>query len=569
MSFGSAQLSAAARFMAGFYSTQASAASASANVTGIQAGWDRRKAEWQFQSQTASLEIKQINDQIQAANTRVAIAQADLDNQNLQISNASDVLSFLQTKYTNQALYDWMVSQVSAVYFQCYQMAYTLAKQAEACFIFERVPDLSTYTNYIQFGYWDSLKKGLLAGERLYLDLKRLEIAYQDQNQREYEITKSISLLLLDPIALMNLKETGQCTVQFPEALFDMDYPGHYMRRIKSLSLTIPCVTGPYTGVNCTLTMVANRIRFNSDATDATSYTAADSSQNVTNFASMESIATSTAQNDSGLFEVNFSDERYLPFEGAGVVSSWQLSMPPDTNAFDLDTITDVIFNLKYTARDGGTMLASVARAAAFLPPGSRPSATVGSPANIPSQSNLVRMFSLRHEFPSDCNKFLNTPDAVADQSMTLTLAQERFPFQYRGKTIQINQIDVFLKFRDIHDSTTYKLGQTPFESGTPLGDYAAGKPLKLSVAPPKGVGKEVTLTANANLLNGVPWGSVPQPAPQAGAPSLGSVGPWTILAKGKDINDITSSLRTSAGHLNSDAIEDLYLACHYTAAAR
>jgi len=29
-------------------------------------------------------------------------------------------------------------------------------------------------------------------------------------------------------------------------------------------------------------------------------------------------IVTSTAQNDSGMFELNLKDERYLPFEGAG-----------------------------------------------------------------------------------------------------------------------------------------------------------------------------------------------------------------------------------------------------------
>ena len=57
-------------------------------------------------------------------------------------------------------------------------------------------------SSYIQFGYWDSLKKGLLAGEKLFQDLKRLEGAYLDQNHREYEISKSISLLLLDPLAL-------------------------------------------------------------------------------------------------------------------------------------------------------------------------------------------------------------------------------------------------------------------------------------------------------------------------------------------------------------------------------
>ena len=38
--------------------------------------------------------------------------------------------------------------------------------------------------------------------------------------------------------------------------MFDLDYPGQYMRRIKTSLLTIPGVTGPYTGVHCRLTLL-------------------------------------------------------------------------------------------------------------------------------------------------------------------------------------------------------------------------------------------------------------------------------------------------------------------------
>jgi hypothetical protein len=45
---------------------------------------------------------------------------------------------------------------------------------------------------------------------------------------------------------------------------------------------------------------------------------------------SVQSIVTSGASNDSGLFETNLRDERFLPFEGAGAVSTWQLDLPKD-----------------------------------------------------------------------------------------------------------------------------------------------------------------------------------------------------------------------------------------------
>jgi hypothetical protein len=563
---GGRQLAAIANFVAGGLGMVASMTSSSANIAGIQGGWDRRNQEWQFQLQTATLEIQQINDQIKAAQARVDAAQADLDNQDLQISNAKDIESFLRTKFTDQALYDWMVGQVSSVYFQCYQMTYELAKRAEACFIFERMPDPSTYTPFIQFGYWDSLKKGLLSGERLYQDLKRLEIAYMEQNQRDYEITKSISLLLLDPMALINLKETGQCTVQLPEALFDMDYPGHYLRRIKSLGITIPCVVGPYTSVNCTLTLASNKIRIDNTAADYV-----NDSHFVTNFAAAESIATSSGQNDSGLFVANFNDERYLPFEGAGVISTWQISMPMDTNTFDFETITDVIFNLKYTARDGGGSLRAAARAAAVLPPGSTPGATTITQSASLAQPTLARAFSLRHEFPSDWYNFLHPLDSIADQTMAINLNQERFPFRYRGKRIQIYEVDVFLKFRDVFDPATYT-------SGTPLGDYAAGGVLKLNLALPAvplANAKTLQMVSSRQLLSGVPFGTVPQPPPVVPPvpPTLGGLGAWTLVAKGADIGTIAGSLRTQVtsgastfNRLAVDAIEDVFLVCRYSA---
>jgi hypothetical protein len=100
--------------------------------------------------------------------------------------------------------------------------AYDMAKRAERAFRFER--GLTT-SGFINFGYWDSLRRGLLSGEQLYLDLKRLEMAYLDQNARDYEITKHVSLVLHDPIALITLKQTGRCEVDLPESLFDSDYP--------------------------------------------------------------------------------------------------------------------------------------------------------------------------------------------------------------------------------------------------------------------------------------------------------------------------------------------------------
>ena len=110
-------------------------------------------------------------------------------------------------------------------------------------------------TQFIQFNYWDTGHQGLLSGEALHLDIKRMEMAYHDNNKRELELTKHVSLRQLDPLALLSLRITGSCTVTVPEWLYDRDCPGHYMRRIKSISVSVPSVVGPYTSVNCTVTL--------------------------------------------------------------------------------------------------------------------------------------------------------------------------------------------------------------------------------------------------------------------------------------------------------------------------
>ena len=146
-------------------------------------------------------------------------------------------------------------------------------------------------------------------------------------------------------------------------------------------------MAGPYTSINCTLTLVSSKIRFDPGTSGAdgrrrrrqlAQYPEQPGNQDprfLYNFGATEAIATSHAQNDSGVFAVNFRDERYLPFETAGAISRWMISMPPAMQRIRLHQITDVVFKLSYTARDGGDLLRSQALEAAAVPPapGSRP----------------------------------------------------------------------------------------------------------------------------------------------------------------------------------------------------
>src|SRR4029077_18142778 len=103
--------------------------------------------------------------------------------------------------------------------------------------------------------------KGLTAGESLLFDLRRMEAQYLANNLREQELTKHVSLALTQPAALVQLLQTGSCSITLDESLFDRDHPGQYFRRLRSVALTIPCVTGPFTGVNATLALGSAVVR--------------------------------------------------------------------------------------------------------------------------------------------------------------------------------------------------------------------------------------------------------------------------------------------------------------------
>ncbi|MDR4484578.1 MAG: neuraminidase-like domain-containing protein [Nitrospirales bacterium] len=415
------------------------------------AGYQRRSDDWSQQLDLATKEIEQVDRQIIAAEIRLAIVEKELKNHEKQIENSKQIDEFMREKFTNQQLYDWMVGQLSGVYFQSYQLAYGVAKKAERAYQYELgLRD----SGFINFGYWDSLKKGLLAGERLSQDLKRMEVAFLDQNKREDEMVKHISLSRLDPVGLIQLKQTGECFVRLPEVLFDLDGSGQYMRRIKTVSLTIPCVTGPYTGVNCKLTLLRNFIRHTNTLLGGKYGRQENDPRFIDQYGSVQSIVTSSAQNDSGMFEPNLRDERYLPFEGAGVVSEWHLELPQIFRQFDYDTISDVILHVRYTAKDGGNALKDQAD--------EELQNALNEAILAVNRTGLFRLVSARHEFPNEWHRFLNPTESDEDQKLTLSLTKDRFPFLFQSKEIAINKVDVFVKVRPeflaTHNETSLKI---------------------------------------------------------------------------------------------------------------
>ncbi|GAA1970923.1 hypothetical protein GCM10009776_37390 [Microbacterium deminutum] len=457
--FGGLHFGAASQAIAGSLRAVSAIRAFEASKAGTMAVYDRRSQEWAFQADLALKEVEQLDKQIIAAEIRSQISATDLADHEQQITQSQEVEEFLTTKFTNQQLYSFMVSKLASVHFQAYQMAYRLALQAQSAFYHELGPDEQAIPSFIRPDNWDSLKKGLLAAEQLTQQLRQMEAAHLTANTRELEMTKHVSLFQLDPAALLQLRQTGSCEFDIAEALFAMDFSRHFYRRIKAVQVSIPCIVGPYANVSATLSLTGSWTRSSTDLADPLQ----PIQDTVT--APQVAIATSSANRDSGCFELNFNDPRYLPFEGAGAVSSWRLELPSAIRPFDYETISDVVMHVSYTARDA-------------TDPGFKTSVD----ETLVSALNALgprRLFSLRRDFPDAWNRMVSTTGESV-RTCALQLSKAYFPafLDYEWQTV-----DGALEPRPITLSVT---GLTAYLS--PHGEMSTADVVVLNGQPPSGV---------------------------------------------------------------------------------
>jgi hypothetical protein len=367
---------------------------------GLEATFQRRDEDWRQQKKLADKELENIKKQIEAAKARVASARRSLEVHNKSVEHAEEVVQYYQDKFTSQALYTVLSTQLQRAHRDAYNAAFAVAKMAERAYHYEREYEAATG---LSNNYWIQDQAGLQAGEKLLLDLQSLERRYLETNYRTLEVEQFFSLLQIDPSALVALRETGRCTFTIPEALFDLAYPGQYRRRIKGVRLTMPCIVGPAMSVGARLQLKSCEIRDN-----PTSQLRTPSLRHTT------VIAMSTAQNDSGTFEFTFRDERYMPFEGLGAVNSqWDISLPGTFRTFDYRTISDVVLRISYTAEEDTTLRQQIDK-------------LTGSLHTFMQSTGITRVYSLRHEFPDVWNQLVRKP---LNTAVTIDITDRHLPY--------------------------------------------------------------------------------------------------------------------------------------------
>ncbi|MEN5305452.1 neuraminidase-like domain-containing protein [Pseudomonas sp. TWI628] len=335
----------------------------------------RRRQDWQLQYKQAEKELQVLDKQLEAQALATQAAHDGYVHSCKARDQAKAMVEFYTKRSTNGDLYKWLRTQATTWLSTLFDVAVSLCNSAEACWQFES----GRYDKrIIRTTVWQADRRGLNAGGELRLDLQRLEAEALLRNERHLEIRKTVSLqqLLLgdeqllfdkngDPIkdwagVLKALSSDDGLALNLSQSLFDRDYPGHYMRRLHSVAVTLPALLGPYQNICATLTQTQSSLMIRPDIAAVNFLTPqaqrdGDGRNVMISLRSHQQVCLSTGNQDLGLVTAADADDRYLPFEGTGAVSSWHLQFPlPDSQKALLEGLSDIVLDVRYFALPGG-----------------------------------------------------------------------------------------------------------------------------------------------------------------------------------------------------------------------
>jgi hypothetical protein len=394
------------------------------------AGHARQVDEWRLQQELAQKDalIGQAQetvaaDQVEVVAQEQAIAQ-------IQARHAEATVEFLDRQFTNVELYEWMSAELAGIYSALLQQASATARLAQDQLAFERQEAVPAI---VQTDYWEppptatagggsTERRGLLGAERLLDDLTRLDQEAFARDRRRLNITQSFSLSQRLPLQFHALRQTGQIEFGTPLSWLDESFPGHYLRLIRRVRVSVSGLIPPAQGIRATLS---------SSGFSRAVVLDADGSREVEIRRAPETVAFTSPVAATGVFELDAQSDMLLPFEGTGFNGLWTLALPKAANPFDFRSIADVIVTFEYTAlADEGYRSDIVRRLnAALRRTGDRP-------------------FSLRRDFPGQWYELHNPVSAVTNGSgalrtVTLRLAPQDFATHLRD--LEVTDVGVYL----------------------------------------------------------------------------------------------------------------------------
>lgn len=316
--------------------------------------YERRYEEWGFQRMVALADIKIGEQQKKIAMDQVKVVNQERNIASLRADQAEAIAEFLTNKFTNAELYDWMSEVLEGVYSFFLQQATATAQLAAQQLAFERQEPVPSI---ISADYWEAPRdnfsspsatdmavdrRGLTGSARLLQDIYQLDQFALQTDRRKLQLTKTISLARLSPIEFQQFRETGSLPFYTPMELFDRDFPGHYLRLIKRIRVSVIALAPPIDGIKATLWSngISRTVQSINNVFTTTEIKRMP-----------ESIALTGALNASGIFDFDTDQSKLLPFESMGVDNAWEFQLPKASNlSLDYNAIADVLITIDYTA---------------------------------------------------------------------------------------------------------------------------------------------------------------------------------------------------------------------------
>ena len=381
------------------------------------------------------------------AQPKKTVDESSLNIAQTQTDHALSTIEFLTTKFTSLDLYNWMTTVLEEVYSSVLQQATATALLAAQQLAFERQQPIP---KYIQSSYWEAPllldanltqetgnapdRKGLTGSARLLRDVFQLEQYAINTDQRKQNLTKTISLFQYAPAAFQQFRTNGRLFFDTTIQQFDRDFPGHYIRLIKRVRVSIIGLINPIENIKATLSTTGISrvvVKDNQQFKETTIERLPES-------ISLTSPINTTGQFDFDLFQQN---DMLQPFEGMGVASSWSFELPKPSNvSLDYDAIADILITIDYTAIHSEDYKHQVIQ-------------------HLNTTFSADRAFSFRNEFPDQWYDFNNMEEVEETVYIPVEFEVLRADFPANLENIQVKELTLYFTNENGLPNMTARLG--------------------------------------------------------------------------------------------------------------
>ncbi|KGC50015.1 Tc toxin subunit A-related protein [Burkholderia pseudomallei] len=285
--------------------------------------------------------LAQAQAQLAAANAQVSAAGANLAVAQLNAQAAAQTLGVFDADTFTPQVWKAMGNFVDQIYERYMNMALRAAKLMQQAYNFEN--DVSV--SFIKASY-QGVVDGLLAADALMADIQSFtdDLVNAKRGKKQY-LKQSISLASrYGYLFETQLRKTGTMTFETTLDDFDSAYPGTYQGRIRRVLVSVQGIVPP-TGISGTLGnegISFYRLPADVATPAAPSKVRVQSAETqvISDYDPVQdAVLAPPPENQTGIFE------------GAGVASSWTLSLPPALNDINYGTLTDVVLTFLYEAR--------------------------------------------------------------------------------------------------------------------------------------------------------------------------------------------------------------------------